>query len=182
MIYLIGGAARVGKSNLAKRLLERNKVPFFPTDALVHTLKNVAPSLGVSDELPYPEIGEKFFPFLEMLVKHVGFGVRDYCFEGEVLLPSFPERLKDYKVRAVFLGNSRPKKDELLKFVGPNDWIGELSRERQEGLPAWIIKSSEFFKMECLKYRQHYIDLAEGYEKGMEKAYKLLVTNNFQAE
>lgn len=175
MIYLIGGAARVGKSNLAKRLLEKNKVPFFSTDALVHTLKKLAPNLGVTDELPYPEIGERFFPYLEMLVRHMGFGTSDYCFEGEVILPSFSTKLRDYDVRAIFLGNSNPNSEDLLKFVGPNDWISELSKERQTGLPLWITESSEFFKNECLKNEQPYIDLSEGYEMGLERAHNILV-------
>lgn len=181
MIYLIGGAARVGKSNLAQLLLERNKVPFFSTDALVHTLKKLAPDKGITDELPYPEIGERFFPYLEMLIRHKGFAIRDYCFEGEVVLPSFVSQLKDYKVRAVFLGNSNPRKEELLEFVGQNDWISELSRERQERLPAWIVETSRFFDSECRRLEQPYVDLAKRYEGGIEKAYHILVNKEFSS-
>ncbi len=176
MIYLIGGAARVGKSNLARLILERQKIPFFSTDAFVLALRDVAPELGVKDQLPYPDLGLKFFPYLERLVKYLDGSLDNYVLEGEVILPEFVDKLsRDYSVRAVFLGNTRITLEQMKKHVGKNDWISGLSKDIQESLVPWIRGNSEFFKQECQTYDQPFFDLGKDYQETLQKAYDSLV-------
>lgn len=47
MLYLIGGAPRAGKSMLAQRMLEQQKVAYFPTDLLTMGLTKAMPHLGL---------------------------------------------------------------------------------------------------------------------------------------
>src|SRR5690242_5251826 len=45
VLYLVGGAPRVGKSALAQRLLEVDRIPWLPTDVIRTVLRRVLPEL-----------------------------------------------------------------------------------------------------------------------------------------
>ena len=51
-LYPVGGAPRVGKSSLARRLLELDQIPFLPTDVLRTVLRRVLPELDAIDQDP----------------------------------------------------------------------------------------------------------------------------------
>jgi 2-phosphoglycerate kinase len=48
VLYLVGGAPRVGKSALAQRLLEADGIPWLPTDVIRTVLRRVLPGLDAS--------------------------------------------------------------------------------------------------------------------------------------
>lgn len=93
MIYLIGGVPRVGKTTLAKLILERKGVPFVPADTLAHTLTHVYPQLGVrfGQEGAWESIPEKFYPFLKSFVHGVKYHVSTIRSKE---IHSFPSRQK----------------------------------------------------------------------------------------
>ena len=50
MIYLIGGAARTGKTIIARRLPSERNIPYFCVDYIVSALEQGAPELGINAE------------------------------------------------------------------------------------------------------------------------------------
>lgn len=175
MIYLIGGTARVGKSHLAKLIVKNKHIPFFPTDALIQTLKDLTPQLGIADRLPYPELGERFYPYLERLIYHLNLRLDDYLIEGEVILPRFiPKLAQKFSIKAVFLGNSQITLPQLLKYPGKNNWVAKLNKKDQAILAPWIKQSTEFFEKDCLKHHQTYFDLGQNYHQTLKQAYEEL--------
>jgi predicted kinase len=52
ILYLLGGAPRVGKSALAQRLLETEGIPWLPTDVVRTVLRRVLPELDAADQDP----------------------------------------------------------------------------------------------------------------------------------
>jgi predicted kinase len=66
-LYLVGGAPRVGKSALARRLLAIDKIPFLPTDVLRTVLRRVLPQLDAIDQDPVDAslLAEFMYPHIE---------------------------------------------------------------------------------------------------------------------
>ncbi len=52
MLYVIGGAARAGKTLLAQRLFRNHRTPYFCVDYFVSALQHRAPELGIIGESP----------------------------------------------------------------------------------------------------------------------------------
>jgi len=110
LLYLIGGAARSGKSTLARRLLQAHRMPYFCVDHLTSGLEAGAPALGVRHELPDQRRGELVWPVLCGVLRNVVEVEPEYVVEGNVLLPA---RIAEFaaahrgRVRACFLGYAR---------------------------------------------------------------------------
>ena len=66
-LYPVGGAPRVGKSSLARRLLELDQIPFLPTDVLRTVLRRVLPKLDAIDQNPVDAslLAEFMYPHVE---------------------------------------------------------------------------------------------------------------------
>lgn len=50
MLYLVGGASRAGKSTLSRRLLDRQRIPYFSIDVLAMGLVNGWPALRLDPD------------------------------------------------------------------------------------------------------------------------------------
>lgn len=176
MLYLIGGVYRTGKTSLAQRVLGSKLVPFVSTDALWHMLKNAAPSLGVTDDLPLDQKADKLYPFLEQFVKYALYSTPDYLVEGDAIRPSHAAKLqKFHDLRAVFLGFSEVRSQDILKHAGHNDWVSGLGTKELEDLADGIVKISNQIKAECSEFGFSYVDLAGDYKTKMDQAYEYLV-------
>lgn len=179
MIYMIGGAPRVGKSTLARIILKRQSIPYIACDTVFHMLKEVAPQLGITDKVSHEERAEKFFPFLKQWIYHIQRCEHDYVIEGDSFLPKQVHELnKEYKIKSCFLGVSSMKLETILKNAGYNSWVKNLSQEKLNKLPNWIVDVSMLFKDESKKYRTQFFDLAKDYPTMLEEAYRFLVEGN----
>ncbi len=177
MIYLIGGAPRVGKTTLATMLLKRKGVPFIPTDTLAHALTKTYPDLDIGfgvygkwDQLP-----EKFFPFFEKVVGGLKYHSPDFTVEGDSFFPEQANKLlqEEDNIRVCFLGASAITLENIRAHAF-SDWVGDLPEERQQAIPAWIMEKSQMFKTESEKYNIPYFDMAVEREKQLEAAYNFL--------
>jgi 2-phosphoglycerate kinase len=67
VLYLVGGAPRVGKSSLAQRLLDIYGIPWLPTDVLRTVLRRVLPELDAIDQDPVDAslLAEVMYPHVE---------------------------------------------------------------------------------------------------------------------
>lgn len=175
MIYLIGGTPRAGKTTLAKKLVEKNAIPFLSTDVVLHMVSDTLPELNLLK--PYAEIPAKFFPYMTNLIEHLQKTIKDYAIEGDAFSPAHvAEFQKKYEIRACFLGFSKTTLKEIEDHVGENDWLDDLSPSDRENLPQWIMEKSGSIKQECATHGIRYFDMAGGvYDQNLEKAYDYLV-------
>lgn len=124
MLYLIGGPPRVGKSTLAQMLVDKKNVPYVPTDALFHTLKDTSSTPIVDDKSGFDKKAQDLFPYLLTLARHLVWGAPDFCLEGDGFLPqqvkklSEDEVIKKYQVKCVFLGFSKITGQQLKENMG----------------------------------------------------------------
>ena len=123
MIYLIGGAARVGKTTLCQQVSTTLNVGWVSTDLLM-TLLGMTKVAGIKTEWnATPEAlttnAEWFYPYLERFVWSINSMAEQYVIEGVDFLPAQVVQLStQYQIRSVFLGCSRMTLESLDQFPG----------------------------------------------------------------
>ena len=71
MLYILGGTPRGGKSIIARKLLQEQKIPYFCTDFLISVLHNGAPEFEINHNKPFIEKAEKIWPLVKHLLHHL---------------------------------------------------------------------------------------------------------------
>lgn len=176
MIYLVGGAIRTGKSNLANKILQNKKISVVSTDVIIGLVKNYVKK-DFSDPRPnFIQKAENFFPYLKEFIRvNLILGIEDFVFEGDIILPEQATILaKEYGVKSCFLGFSSINLDLLKKHAGNHKWLDELSDGELKQLPQKIINMSKFIEEGCKKYKLKYFDLSSDYDGEHKLAYQYL--------
>ncbi|MGW0519463.1 hypothetical protein [Crossiella sp. NPDC003009] len=178
MLYLIGGPPRVGKSTLARMLLERDGFPGCPTDALVSMLQHAAPQHGVRHGT-HPDKAEAAQPFLIEFLRALADGLDEsdpldgYVVEGDIVTPAAATAAAalGLPVAAVFLGNSALTEAGLR--AAP-DWLDGADDAAYHRIATWVVDRSHALRAACAAEGHHYVELGAGFEQGLERAYSVL--------
>lgn len=177
MVYLIGGAIRTGKSQLAHKILQNRKISVVSTDVIIGLVKDYVKK-NFSDPRPnFIQKAENFYPHLKEFI-HINLilGIKDFVYEGDIILPKQAALLdKEYKIKACFLGFANISMVLLREHIGSHQWLDELSENELNELPKKIMGTSKFIENECKKYGFKYFDLFIDYDKEHELAYQYLL-------
>ncbi len=163
VLYLVGGAPRVGKSSLAQRLLAIDGIPWLPTDVLRTVLRRVLPELDAIDH------GTVDASLLDR-----------FLIEGFELAPCYPGRLRaalaGIEVRACFLGHGSFSSEDLAGYRGPKPQHHGASRKDLGEAAGWIRRRSRQLRDECGQAGMPYVDVGEvGFEAAMIDARRHLL-------
>jgi hypothetical protein len=137
MLYLLGGAARTGKTAAANAFLAKTGIPFFSLDFLMMGFANGLPSLGVDPESDDLLIAEQLWPVVRSMATAMVEEEIDYLIEGAQLRPKHAWELREERagcVRVCFLGLAQAdplaKLREIRRFGGgADDWLRHYSDE-----------------------------------------------------
>jgi hypothetical protein len=159
MLYLIGGAARAGKSAIARRFLDETGVTYFGLDYVMMGQAVGAPDSGVDPEDDELHIAELLWPIIRAMATAMLENEEDYLLEGVQLTPAHVRELCDAwpdDVRACFVGyadvETQAKMAQLRRYCGgPDDWLRDyddaaLAREVER-----IKAQSAFLRSECAR-------------------------------
>jgi hypothetical protein len=181
-LYLVGGAPRVGKSSLAQRLLEIDKIPWLPTDVLRTVLRRVLPELDAIDQDPVDPslLAEFMYPHVEQAAEVCAEEAACFLIEGFDVAPSYPARLQaaleQTEVRGCFLGHDSFSIEDLASYRGPKPQHRGASRAELREAAAWIRRRSRQLRDECGVAGVPYVDVGEfGFEAAMLQARRLLL-------
>ena len=175
MIYLIGGAPRVGKSILCQRFAAKLGIGWISTDLMMELLRlreadgiksqwNAAPEAITAN-------AEWFFPYLERFVWGVSSLADSYVIEGVDFLPAQAIRLSGaYSIRAVFLGCSRMTLEKIDRFPGRSPGYAGLLEEARRQIARDVSPWSEFIRREAERHGYAYIDMANDFPQRMAEA------------
>jgi len=173
MIYLIGGAPRVGKSQFMQKLISRKAMPSISCDFLydLEQIKTLDGFAGAN----ILEKGRAFYPTLKQLLADISVRSEDCIIEGEVILPEFvPELSKMYDIRCCFLGLSKTNLETILTHGGFFNWpqfkLSHHLEAEVQNLAERTIERSNIIRQECEKFQTHYFDLADDYSRVIEQA------------
>ncbi|HET7839946.1 MAG TPA: hypothetical protein VFL04_09300 [Rectinemataceae bacterium] len=87
MVILIGGTAGVGKTLLARRIMERSGIPFLPVDHLMMGIYRSDPACGFTPESDVQRISDALWPILFGMIKTSIENGLGYTYEGFQILP-----------------------------------------------------------------------------------------------
>ncbi|MFA5062156.1 MAG: hypothetical protein WC526_03345 [Patescibacteria group bacterium] len=181
MLYLIGGAPRVGKSIIAKQLMKEKGIPWLSTDVLRSICYDLTPE-ELREEL-YPYVGvtdndivfsqpldvivkqqiteaESMKPSIETFIKHQIDVRENFILEGVHLLPKHiadfykenPE-LQD-QIKVLFIVDTDP--ENILKGLQMNtshfDWLSGAKPNTYRAVAEFVAKFSKYIEEEVNKY------------------------------
>jgi hypothetical protein len=185
MIYLIGGAARVGKTTLCQQVSTTLSIGWISTDLLM-TLLGVTKVEGIKTEWnATPEAlktnAKWFYPYLERFVWGVLSFTNDYVIDGVDFLPEQVALLSaQYPIRAVFLGCSTMTMEIFEQFPGRSPgYIGlpeAFRRQIVQDMPPW----SEFIRQEAERFGYAYVDTGSNFPQRLAEA-KAVLTGEHRA-
>ena len=182
MLYLLGGAARSGKTIIAQRLLKERCIPYFCIDYFVSALEQGAPELGILGESPtLPKAGE-LWTLLKPLLVNIIEVEPHYLVEGDTLLPGKVVELRGIypsDVRICFLGYPRltpeEKMKEIRQFGGSvNDWIQEHTDDYILELTAEMVDFSQYLQRECQEHNVQFFDTSRQFLQSVDQAFNYL--------
>ena len=182
MIYLIGGAPRVGKTVLAQQVSVLLKIGWISTDVL-HELLKVCHAEDPNgkwnaDKAAISATAERFFPYLERFIWGIQSLADAYVIEGVNFLPAQVARLPaQFQIRPIFLGCSKMTLDRFERFPGRSKgYIGlpdEMRRQIVQDVPLW----SEFIREEAGRYGYPYIGMSDDFQSRLKEAEAVLTAS-----
>ncbi len=183
MIYLVGGAPRVGKSILGQQVAAHLKIGWISTDLLM-TILGMTKVEGIKTEWDAtPEAitasAEWFFPYLERFVWGAASLAENYLIEGVDFLPSQVKQLSaQYPLQAVFLGCSKMTLEHFDQYPGRSRGYSglpeDVRRQFAKDVPLW----SEFVRQECERFFYPYIDMVSDFAQHLEQAESILTMSS----
>jgi putative acetyltransferase len=181
-LYLIGGAARAGKTLIAQRMLMERGIPYFCVDYFVSALDQGAPELGIQGESPTEPKTRKLWPRIVPMLRNIVEVEPAYTVEGDALSPrGVSELIRIYpdQIRAIFIGYATATPERKLSEIrtfsgGVNDWIQDHTDDYILALCSEMIEFSRFVQRECASSGLPYFDVSEEFQKELAQAYASL--------
>ena len=196
MIYLIGGAPRVGKSLMAKKLVEETKSHFISTDDVCETFIS-----GLSDEqrtqkFPMPNFSgeashntmsskervdlqmisaKSLEPELDRIIGETIQKQETIVLEGIHLLPSHVRSLEEKfgkeNVFAIFVGSSDLDLvvDGIYKNTNPHNWLKDSDEAVIRQVGEFVVEFSNRIKKETEENSVPYIERTKDFEADVNR-------------
>ncbi len=190
MIFLLGGAPRVGKSIISGEIRQRYAVSVVSTDTLGAVLENTlspeaAPDLFVFSRFNEMSAADRVklmvndpaelvdyvrresrvvWKAVEAFIRREEDEGRDALIEGVAVLPELVNQLEDIPHRVVFIGNQGSKHKETIKKhaeENEHDWMRGVSDEYVCAFAMFVERMSAFIEQETKKYGYEYIEMDE---------------------
>jgi len=179
MMYLIGGAPRVGKSILCQQVAASLRIGWISTDLLIDLLRlkkeegvktewNAAPASIIAS-------AEWFFPYLDRFLWGVSSMAESYVIEGVDILPEQVQQLSPrYQIQSVFLGRSHMTVEIFNQFPGRSPGYATLPellrRQIAQDVPIW----SDIIRPEARRFDYAYVDMSRDFSQGLAAAEAIL--------
>ncbi len=186
MLYILGGAARTGKTLISRRITKEKGIPCFSTDFLISSLQRGAPELGIKHGQSFIPKAKRLWKFTKPLMKSFISDADTYIIEGDGLLPlQAKEIYKEYpdKVRSCFLGFTDINKQDKLALIRkheylPDEWTSKHTDKKVIGFIENLIKISKYLKAECKKHSITFIEVGNDLSKIEKKVMDVFFNNS----
>ena len=184
MLYLLGGAARSGKSIIARRILSEKNIPFFALDYQATGAAKSIPQLEIDLDQDDAGVGEKIWPFVKSVAKCILHNKGDYLLEGALLQPTYVDELRSEfpsRVIGCFTGYAEAEIHEKFRAVrqfggGPDDWMmkfddGIVMQELER-----LKEVNAQLKAECKIHNLRYFETSKDFEQSIAEVVRYLTT------
>lgn len=182
MLYLLGGAARSGKSIIARRILVEKRIPFFCLDHLAHAAARTIPQLHIDLDSDDATVGEQLWPLAKSVASMIIKNKMDYLLEGALLQPrNAHELMSEFPgiVHASFVGYAEAqileKFSQVRQYGGtPDDWMMNWDDESVRKELERLKGVSESLRSECAKYQIMYFETSHNFDQAVNDVMEYL--------
>jgi 2-phosphoglycerate kinase len=183
MLYLIGGASRAGKTMVAERILQQDKIAYLSLDWLMMGFTEGLPQYGIHDQLMPEEIAKKLWSFLKPILENMVWSGIDYVVEGEAILPELIGRFMEEnrgKAEVCFLGYTSIDVDQKLREIRiysfrDKDWLTKEDDNYIYDHLQNMIRHSILIEKGCETYGFRYFDTSEDFLSSVKDAIRYLM-------
>jgi 2-phosphoglycerate kinase len=184
MIYLLGGPMRVGKSLIARRFRERASISVISTDDISRVLRDGAPHLGITYEMPIAKECEALWPFIRALISIRLDRDEPLLIEGAGISPRRAAQAQQEfvgGVRACFVGELTVRPQQKLRMLrayseAHGDWLAGKPSETYKETVRTIRAVSEEYKRDCGVLGIAFFDMGENFDESVAAVVEYLVT------
>lgn len=197
MIYLIGGAPRIGKSIIGKKFAKSIKGHFISTDKLEENIKKPPEAVmlyfsgnenkNTLTSAERVEIllkeAETLYNNLQALIEENVNKDHDVVIEGVHLLPKyvavFIKKFGGKNIKSIFIGSTNTKLilKGLIQNTGPNNWHKKFSKNALQQIAGFSEIYSKYIKNETQKYNFSYIERSDNFQKDIINIINKLIEN-----
>ena len=182
MLFIIGGAARAGKTLLARRICNLSDVAYVSTDELIVHLSVTTPELGLNIRDPAGRRSAILWPVVRPIVTQAACAHADFLLEGDALMPAHVTEIDSVSpdmVRACFIGYAEAdpyaKLREIRRYAaGREDWTHELDDIALLRLIVELRDFSGHLRRECLARGIAYFDGSSNFCSALRDAERFL--------
>ncbi len=176
MLYMLGGAARSGKSIISRRILTEKRIPFFCLDHLAIGTARTFPQLHIDLDSDDACVGEKIWPLVKSVAAQIIKDKIDYLLEGALLQPkNVSDLLSDFPsaVHACFVGYADAVIEEKFAQVrqfggGPDDWMMQFDDGTVRNELERLKLVSKNLREDCEKYQLPYFEISTDFNTSIE--------------
>ena len=182
MLYLLGGAARSGKTIIARRFLAEKGIPFFSLDFLAHGLARTYPQLQIDLNSDDVSVGESLWPLAKLISTMMILEEHEYLLEGALIQPKHAQEIRlefPTRVRACFVGFADAEIGTKFQQVkryggGPDDWMAEFNDKTVLEELSRLKTTSNALREACKQYQLQYFETSAEFEQSVQKVVAFL--------
>jgi len=195
MIYLLGGAPRIGKSIAAKRLAEQIGARLIKADDVGVDYANSLHEDERAEKLPFPGFSgdpqdnklapaeltrlqlvdaKSLEPELARLISEAQAAGTPLVLEGVQILPEFVRsiinRSGPENLHALFIGSTDAARaiDGISKNTSPDDWMRDSDTEVIKQVAAFAVDFSVWLKKACADAGLPYFERTDDFQKDLD--------------
>jgi hypothetical protein len=181
MIYLIGGAPRIGKSTIAKQLSESIKGRFVSIDeledphqdSLVIFHNDAKKNTLTPNERLRIIINEasQLHPHINDIIKEINDHRQDIVIEGVQLLPEYVASLIKIfgtkNIKSIFIGLTDIEGilQGMARNTSPNNWLKDFDKDALRQIALFAKVFSHYLHDETKKYNLFYKERSNNFQK-----------------
>ncbi len=196
MIYLIGGAPRVGKSLIARLLAQNQQAKFVATDDLQSAVFDATPEADRASRFPFPGFSgvasentltadervelqmieaRSLEGEVDRIITDAVHDRQSLVMEGVHLLPDHIQKLRERfggdHVHAIFVGSQDIKRvlDGIAKNTSPNNWMKDADVAVQKQVAEFVVAYSDRMKQEAHKNSLKYVERTTDFAQDTEE-------------
>lgn len=195
MIYLIGGAPRIGKSIAARKLAVQIGASALTADDIGSEYSAKLPEAERAEKFPFPGFSgdpadntlppaeltrlqlieaKSMEPEFRRLIAEAVTAGKDFVLEGVQVLPEFAKDIMDHSqpgtVRALFVGSEDAARvmDGMAKNTSPDDWLRDSDTEVIKQVAAFAVDFSGWLKPACAAAGLPYFERTDDFQKDLD--------------
>ena len=182
MIYLIGGAPRVGKSTIAKQFAKSIKARFVSTDKLENPNNQKSSIIFYSDPkkntlAPGKRIesvkkeAEQIISDIKNIIDKAINKPQNTVIEGVHLFPAYVDKfIRKYgrdKIKVVFIGSTNVELilEGMAQNTSSNNWLKDFNQEVLRQIALFTKAFSDYLYKETKKYNLIYKERSNDFQK-----------------